>query len=106
MGRKVGFTGTHKGASPTQLTELAEVLNRLHADGFDEFHHGACIGADEQAAVIAKRLGFRVVAHPGLAKDPANMMYRSEWTGNDEVREAKPFIVRDQDIVNETERVI
>jgi hypothetical protein len=103
MSRKVGFTGTHKGARLAELEALSAKLQALKEAGFDEFHHGMCIGADEQAARIAKVIGFRVVAHPGLAKDPTNLMYRSEWDGNDEVREAKPFIERDHDIVDETE---
>jgi hypothetical protein len=103
MSRKIGFTGTHKGACLAQLEELSPKLQALKDAGFDEFHHGMCIGADEQAARIAKVIGFRVVAHPGLARDPKNMLYRSEWDGNDEVREAKPFIERDHDIVDETE---
>jgi hypothetical protein len=106
MGKKCGFTGTSKGASPAQLVELEEKLKALFADGFDEFHHGLCIGADEQAAIIAKRLGFRVIAHPGLPKDPTNMMYRSDFAGNDEMRDPKPFIARDQDIVNEVEHML
>lgn len=106
MGRKVGFTGTHKGAKPTQLAVLEEKLKFLKEEGFDEFHHGACIGADEQAAKLAADLGFKVVAHPGLAKDPTNLMYRSEWTGSHETREAKPFIARDHDIVDETEMML
>lgn len=103
MGRKIGFTGTSRGASAAQLDALALRLASLKTLGFDEFHHGLCVGADTQAAMIAKVLGYRVVAHPGLAKDPSNLMYRSEWGGNDEVREAKPFIKRDHDIVDETE---
>ena len=106
---KVGFTGTSKGASKDQLGELEAKLKKVleeHPDYTVELHHGACIGADTQAAIIAKRLGYRVVAHPGTPKDPTNMMYRSEWTGNDEVREAKPFIERDHDIVDETERML
>jgi hypothetical protein len=106
MGKKVGFTGTSKGASPAQLAELEEKLKALFADGFDELHHGLCIGADEQCAIIAKKLGFRVVAHPGLPKDPTNMKYRSDFAENDEMREAKPFIARDQEIVNEVERML
>lgn len=103
---KVGFTGTHKGAEPEQLRGLEEKLKKIleeRPDSVVELHHGQCIGADTQCAAIAKRLGFRVVGHPGLAKDPTNMLYRSEWDGNDEVREAKPFIERDHDIVDETE---
>jgi hypothetical protein len=106
MGKKVGFTGTSKGASPAQLAELEERLKKLKEEGFDELHHGWCIGADEQAAIIAKRVGFRVIAHPGTPKDPKNMMYRSEWNENDEVRPEKPFIERDHDIVDETERML
>src|SRR5579863_9520966 len=106
MSRKCGFTGTHKGACLAQLNALAAKLVSLKEEGFDEFHHGMCIGADEQAAKIAKVIGFRVVGHPGLAKDPTNMLYRSEWDGNDEVREAKPFIERDHDIVDETEMML
>jgi|SRR5208282_4174438 len=106
MGKKVGFTGTSRGASPSQLAELEEKLKALLADGFDELHHGLCIGADEQCARIAKRLGFRVVAHPGLPRDPTNMMYRSDFAENDEVREPEPFIARDQGIVDEVERML
>lgn len=101
--RRVGFTGTHKGASTTQLAIARAKLVALQAQGFGEFHHGLCIGADEQVAKIAKELGYRVVAHPGLAKDPNNLLYRSDWSGSDETREAKPFIERDHDIVDETE---
>lgn len=106
---KVGFTGTSKGASPQQLAELEEKLKKIleeHPDHVVELHHGACIGADEQAAIIAKRLGFRVIAHPGTPKDPKNMMYRSDWNENDVVLPEKPFIERDHDIVDETERLL
>jgi hypothetical protein len=106
QGRKVGFTGTQKGAQPTQLVAAEERLRQLREEGFDEFHHGACIGADEQVAKIAKSLGFKVVAHPGLAKDPTNMQFRSDWNGNHEVLEAKPFIERDHDIVDVTETML
>lgn len=106
MGRTLGFTGTSAGADPGQLRQLEERLAQLRQAGFDEFHHGLCVGADEQAAAIAKRLGFRVVAHPGLAQDPANLEYRSAYSGNDAVFEAKPFAHRDRDIVDAAERVI
>jgi hypothetical protein len=61
------------------------------------------VGADEQAAKIAKELGFRVVAHPGLAPDPLDLECRSTFSGNDEVLEAKPFAIRDRNIVETTE---
>jgi|SRR5271157_6397207 len=106
MGKKVGFTGTQKGAHPAQIAAAKEKLKALKEEGFDEFHHGACIGADEQVAKIAKELGFKVIAHPGLAKDPANMQFRSDWNGSDETLGAKPFIDRDHDIVDATETML
>jgi hypothetical protein len=106
MGKKVGFTGTSRGMKPQQKIDVEALLRKLFAEGFDEFHHGLCVGADEQAAKIAKEIGFRVVAHPGLIRDPKNMMYRSDWTGSDETRDPKATIERDRDIVRETERMI
>ena len=106
QGRKVGFTGTQKGAHLTQLAVAEEKLKFLREEGFDEFHHGMCIGADEQVAKIAADLGFKVVGHPGLAKDPTNMQFRSDWNGNHEILEAKPFIERDHDIVDVTETML
>ena len=90
----------------SQKTELEALLKKLKEEGFDEFHHGLCIGADEQAAMLAKELGYRVIAHPGLAHDPTNLQYRSQWTGSDETTEAKPFIERDREMVDITERLI
>jgi hypothetical protein len=106
MGKKVGFTGTNRGMSEDQKTQVEELLKKLFSEGFTDFHHGLCVGADQQAAEIAKRLGYRVIAHPGLARDPSNLLYRSDFTGNDETREAKPFVKRDHDIVDETDRMI
>lgn len=106
MGKKVGFTGTNRGMCPSQKTELEALLKKLKEEGFDEFHHGLCIGADEQAAILAKSLGYRVVARPGLAKDPTNLLYRSDWTGSDETLEAKPFIERDREIVDAVEHML
>jgi hypothetical protein len=107
---KVGFTGTSKGASKDQLAELEAKLKKIldeHPDHIVELHHGACIGADEQAARIAKSLGYRVVAHPGYIKrNPKERLFRSEWGENDEVRGEKPFVDRDRDIVDETERML
>lgn len=106
MGKKLGFTGTNRGMGPSQRTELEALLKKLKEEGFDEFHHGLCIGADEQAAILAKSLGYRVVAHPGLARDPTNTQYRSQWAGSDETLEAKPFLERDREMVDITERTV
>jgi hypothetical protein len=106
---RVGFTGTSKGMTLKQVERVHECLLAIrqeHPEGV-ELHHGLCIGADEQAAAIAKELGCRVVAHPGFnPRNPEGRLYRSDWGENDEVRPEKPFIKRDHDIVDESERMI
>jgi hypothetical protein len=104
---KVGFTGTSIGMTPEQKTQVRELLTSFKSQGAVEFRHGLCIGADEQAARIAKELGYRVIAHPGYnPKNPAGRMYRSDFDENDEVLPEKPFVPRDHDIVDETQRLI
>lgn len=105
--RRLGFTGTSKGMTPEQKTRVRDLLTQYRVLGAEEFHHGLCIGADEEAAIIAKSLGYRIIAHPGYnPKNPASTLFRSDFSDNDEVREAKPFIKRDHDIVNETNSLI
>jgi len=57
----VGFTGTHKGMSFAQRDVLVDLLRQHQPVAF---HHGDCVGADEQAAYLAYTLGIPVVAHP------------------------------------------
>ena len=65
-----GFTGTRQGLDEEQIFEL-EVLLREFKKWHDTthtsppvFHHGDCIGADDQAASTANWLDYYVVAHP------------------------------------------
>ena len=48
-----------------------------------------------------------MVAHPGYSpRNPEGTKFRGLFDGNDEVREAKPFVARDRDIVDETDRLL
>lgn len=63
----VGFSGTREGMTDDQLDCLDRVLKKLLLDeDGDEFHHGQCIGADEEAADLAYVLGYKVFSHPPL----------------------------------------
>lgn len=104
--KHVGFTGTKIGMTPNQKIELVEYLKHLKGLGYTTFVHGDCIGADAQAAKFAKALGFTLVCHPGHPKDKNNTMYRAFTDFNDEVREVKPFLKRDRDIVDAVETMI
>ena len=63
--RIVGFTGSQNGGTPQQLAWLRGRLITA-----DVLHHGACIGADEQAHLLALELGMGnkmrgvIVVHP------------------------------------------
>jgi hypothetical protein len=54
---KVGFSGTQEGMTPEQEARVASVLWNILFDTPKprnaQFHHGNCVGADEEAAAIA-----------------------------------------------------
>lgn len=102
----VGFTGTRVGMQLNQKLELAEYFCYLKTNGYTHFHHGDCIGADAQAAKLAKQFGFILVCHPGHPRDKNNTMYRAFTDFNDVTHEVKPFIKRDKEIVDAVETVI
>ena len=67
---KVGFTGTRHGMTLGQRSAFAHwaFFQRARDTPMTEFHHGACLGADEHAAVIVSEEAVphpRIVAHPG-----------------------------------------
>lgn len=107
---KIGFTGTRNGMAPEQEEAVRHIFAKLatqHPPNQIELHHGDAIGADAQAARIAKAFGFRVVAHPGYnPRNPEDTKWRAFSPHNDEIREPKPFVARDHDIVDETERMV
>jgi hypothetical protein len=94
---KVGVTGTREGATEYQLHELRDVLSGLDSR---EFHHGDCKGVDEQAATIAKELGYKIVCHPPTSD------YLQAHFPYDECREPAGYLKRDRAIVDECDVLI
>ena len=80
-----------------QRARLRSILERHFHPGA-EFHHGDCINSDEQAAAIAKSIGFKIIAHPGY-DDSGDSPKRAYFKGNDIVLDAKPYRKRNEDIV-------
>lgn len=93
----VGFTGTQQTITFAQRRQIVDM-----AQMFDEFHEGDCIGADATCAVLVKQEnpGCKVVSHP-----PANPSKRA-YAPADEVRQPKPYIERNHDIVDECDILI
>lgn len=103
----IGFTGSRDGITTRQEEEL-EVLLRAHWMLFAPsprrpspvLHHGDCVGADETAHTVGRRLDFWVVIHP-----PKVDTYRAFCEG-DEYRPNRDYMVRNHAIVAESEVLI
>lgn len=92
---KIGFTGTQRGMTPAQQYEVAHLLTSE-----DEFHHGDCVGADEQAHGLALILNIPIVRHL-----PWDEKKRAFCEGGEEVK-PKPYLLRNHDIVDATDMLI
>lgn len=94
---RIGFTGTARGMTDTQRQALRSTLLHPSWRRPVEFHHGDCVGADEEAHAIAVELGFRVVIHPPL--NPSKRAW-CKTTSDGFVLPAKEYLPRNHDIVD------
>jgi len=101
MVHTIGVTGSRRGFNGDQqrLITVNDLLIQIEINDLEsppEFHHGACVGIDEDMACIAHGLGFRVIAHP-----PFSSRYLSKiaLSVSDAVLPAKEYIDRNRDIV-------
>jgi hypothetical protein len=98
---KIGFTGTKTGMTDAQRETVRKYLVYFRRKNWDDqFHHGDCVGADEQAAEIAHELGYWVGGHP-----PGNEKYRAHFQ-SDHNFPAKDYLPRDHDIVDATDLLL
>jgi len=83
-----------------QQLALGDLLFRLKPS---EFHHGDCVGADDEAATLAATASLppRIVSHP-----PSKKAMRAYNRFAKETREEKDYFVRNRDIVDETDQLI
>lgn len=66
-----------------------------------EFHHGDCVGADEEAHQLAVALRLDVILHP------PELDRRRAWCENYVAeREPAPYLDRNHNIVDETEMLV
>jgi len=62
---KIGITGTRSGMNEEQRMRFRYHLLRVACEHVvTEFHHGDCVGVDEEAAVMASNMGIQTVCHP------------------------------------------
>lgn len=94
--RHVGFTGTRNGGMTT--AQAVGVAVRFRDFGW--LHHGDCVGADRHANILARASGLKIETHP-----PDNPVFRA-FCDADTANDLKPYLVRNRDIVDATERLI
>jgi hypothetical protein len=97
---KIGFTGTQIGMSDFQLETLERYLMKCQMAALmpglnHEFHHGDCIGADEEAHEIALIHNYNIVIHPPL--NSSKRAFCDAWTLT---HDRKPYLERNHNIVD------
>ena len=101
---KIGFTGTQKGMTEGQKNALRKRLREL---GAICVVHGGCIGADNDADIIAAELGlFRWVLPSENAEKSAVNEIRERRPEFVRVFPAAPPLVRNREIVKLAERLL
>jgi hypothetical protein len=97
----VGITGTRYGLTKVQLNcFLAWEIE--HLCNVSEIHHGDCKGADEDISYLLSKLypDAKLYIHP-----PVNNKYRA-FTAGDVFYPEKPYLIRNQAIVNCSELML
>lgn len=99
--RKVGFTGTRFGMTPPQRDEFASWIRAIQPI---EFHHGDCVGADDEAATIVREImGGKCAIH---CHPPVDETHRAFNRHADVTHPAKTHFARNRDIVDATGQTI
>ncbi len=81
-------------------SEQKAAFYNILKDQIGVLHHGMCIGGDADGHVIAKSLNYWVIGHP-----PQNP-YLVAQLECDELRLEMPYLIRNKNIVDETEMLI
>lgn len=96
---KIGFTGTRNGMTSAQKMAFASLIESLKPT---EFHHGDCVGADDEAATMVHESSYATVTcHPPTDEKLRAWNPKATFTV-----EAKTHFARNRDIVNETDMLI
>jgi hypothetical protein len=93
----VGFTGSQTGMTDAQRVSVADLLEMFRADRpRPRFNYGFCVGADDQAAMIAGNLGYQLHAYPGDNPNKRGKTYPHVLHGQ------QPNLVRNAMIVGDS----
>jgi hypothetical protein len=95
---KVGFTGTQLGMTNKQKTRFEEWIG---ISNITEFHHGDCIGADEEAHEIvnSSTRDITIIIHPPKDMSKRAFCGKGDEGGSILFKPEKPYLDRNHDIV-------
>lgn len=98
---KVGFSGTRKGMTIEQKQKFKWLLEVFKKET-SEFHHGMCLGADEEAHNMIREFNpdIKIHGHP-----PIKPYYESH-VKVDFMWKRKDYLERNKDIVHCVDRII
>jgi len=99
----VGFTGTREGMTEHQRAAFRLwILRWLSTTPGPEFHHGVCLGADEQAVgiITATLIRCRIVGHPG---NWGPLTSKAAASVSHPMLPCRPMLDRNRDIVDAAE---
>jgi len=95
----IGVTGTQQGWTTPQKTAFILIIAELDVT---EFHHGDCVGVDEQAArAVIKRYGRDV-----LHCHPPDKSAKRAFVSGSVIYQEKPYLERNKDIAHAAELLI
>lgn len=97
---KIGITGTREGMTEHQFDLVQKYLKDKYCEGA-EFHHGDCVGVDAEAALLAKEIGYKIIAHPGPDHDGLRA-----YVPADESREPQSHFKRNRTIVDACDHLL
>ncbi len=97
----VGFTGTRDGMTPAQKETFKTILEEL--EDLSTLNHGDCVGADEQAHKIARKLGWFVTIHPPVKSEKRAFCKLENGVS---ALPPAPYLVRNQNIVDHSSMLV
>lgn len=98
----IGFTGTAQGMTRAQMSTFYHKILRRSGLLIVQFHHGDCVGADEQAHNLVRKENpdIQIVGHP-----PKNPKQRA-WCVCDVLMKEDDYIPRNHNIVDAVEEMV
>jgi hypothetical protein len=98
---EVAVTGTRNGMTKMQKDSFVNVMKRL--ENVTAFHHGDCVGVDDEAAnlVHENMPDVEIVCHP-----PTNNSLRAHNRLQSQTRPAFGYLARNRRMVDETHTLI